>query len=115
MRSPAIALFAWATTTKERRLRDPLQVIRYDASHAGAMLLYSDRVIEAWNARDEQYGSERLLRLLLETERPRAERLVERVAEDGRRFCLPGDPADDVTLLVVERFAGRPGESTETT
>jgi hypothetical protein len=66
------------------------------------LLLFTDGLIEAANARDEHFGLERLERVLAEGAALEAEALADRLlAELGRHRGVEGFE-DDVTLLVAD-------------
>jgi len=67
------------------------------------VLLYTDGLTEAANARDEEYGEERVLSWL-ETHRGTEDRpLIEGLIEDVLRFGSPVRPRDDMTVMAVSR------------
>jgi hypothetical protein len=66
------------------------------------LLLYTDGLTEAANARRELFGEERLCQLvesLPATLSP--DDAVRRVVEEVRRFAIAGEPADDMTLMLL--------------
>jgi len=69
------------------------------------LVIYSDGVTEAPNARDQEYGEERLQRKVLELlgQGAGARRLVEGILEDVRAFARDRLSTDDVTIVVVRR------------
>ncbi len=70
------------------------------------LLLFTDGLIEAANARDEHFGLERLERALVEGAALEAEALADRLfAELGRHRGVEGFE-DDVTLLVADVLPG---------
>jgi phosphoserine phosphatase RsbU/P len=64
------------------------------------LVLFTDGVTEAANSRDEEFGEERLTRLLLENRGSKAQGLQTKILETVADFCR-GNFRDDVTLLVV--------------
>ena len=71
-----------------------------------AILLYTDGVIEAMNSAGEQYGESRL-----EAALKRANRIsVADVGRDVAGFTAGAEQSDDITMLVLERRAGRAGK-----
>jgi hypothetical protein len=67
------------------------------------LLLYTDGVTEAANARDAEYGEDRVL-AWLETHRGTDDRaLIEGLIEDVLRFGSPVRPRDDMTVMSVSR------------
>jgi serine phosphatase RsbU (regulator of sigma subunit) len=69
------------------------------------LFLFTDGATEAFNARDQEYGEERLSALLLRSRELDAASLIEAVKADVLAFCGPVRPRDDMTLMVVERDA----------
>jgi phosphoserine phosphatase RsbU/P len=68
------------------------------------MLLYTDGVTEAANARDEEYGEARVLAWLREHRGDDGRALVEGLIDDVVRFASPVRPRDDMTLMTVSRL-----------
>jgi len=69
------------------------------------LFLYTDGVTEATDDNEEDFGEERLQALLCrDCKRPPRE-LVEEVLRQVRDFTHGADPADDVTMLVIQRSA----------
>ena len=73
---------------------------------AGArVLLFTDGIVEAANPADEEFGEERLEKVIGETGDLAPPRLIERTVADVIRFCGKAKPADDMTMMVVSRTA----------
>ncbi|HOQ87135.1 MAG TPA: SpoIIE family protein phosphatase [Phycisphaerae bacterium] len=66
------------------------------------ILLYTDGVVEALNFADESYGRQRLAESLLRYADQPAERIVQNLNWDLRRFRGLADRLDDVTLVVLK-------------
>jgi phosphoserine phosphatase RsbU/P len=79
------------------------EIVRRDTSAAGTMLLSSDGATEATDASGNEYGLDRLGAELLQLSPLGAEAIIDGLAEAVRRFSVPNDPADDVTLLAIKR------------
>jgi sigma-B regulation protein RsbU (phosphoserine phosphatase) len=69
------------------------------------LLLYTDGVIDAVNAQREEFGTERLARLLVEHRQAAADDLKRIIVERVREFVGDTEPFDDMTLVVVKRVA----------
>lgn len=69
------------------------------------LLLYSDGLIEASNAQDEQYGVERAAEVLRQNTNRSAEGIADALVSAVRQW---GDLSDDLTLLICKRVAERP-------
>ena len=74
------------------------------------LLLYTDGLLEAKNAHDDQYGLERLEARMMEWGKLHPEKFLENLMKDLRNYAQDGDIkkhaghfADDVTLLVLKR------------
>jgi phosphoserine phosphatase RsbU/P len=67
------------------------------------LVLYTDGVVEAVNARDEQFGIIRLQQLVRESRERRAYEIVQAVtsAVSEHSFDMDG-PDDDLTILVIK-------------
>jgi sigma-B regulation protein RsbU (phosphoserine phosphatase) len=72
------------------------------------LLLYTDGITEAFNARDLEYGEERLAAFFEVNRRLPLKRLVDGVIQDVLAFCGSERPRDDMTLLALGRFTGPP-------
>jgi sigma-B regulation protein RsbU (phosphoserine phosphatase) len=71
------------------------------------LVLYSDGVVEAANASDEQFGEERLLALIRENlARPSAE-IRDEILRQVHAFLGAQPPQDDLTLVVARIRDGR--------
>ena len=70
--------------------------------HPGDMLaLYTDGVTESFNAAGEEFGEERLIDVLRCNSRCSAQRLLDSIVGDVRRFS-PHEQHDDITLIVAK-------------
>jgi hypothetical protein len=65
------------------------------------MLAYSDGLTEALNEQGEEYGTERLERLLPELRSLRPEEIGARVLADAERFMGEVRPGDDLSLAII--------------
>jgi len=69
---------------------------------AGATLVaFTDGVTEAFDARNDDYGHERLLRALVAGDD--AERTCRRVLQDVQHFAGDAEQSDDITILAIRR------------
>ena len=68
------------------------------------MLLYTDGITEAANARDEEYGEGRVEAWLRDRRGAEGRSLIEGLIDDVVRFASPVRPRDDMTLMVVSRL-----------
>ena len=68
-----------------------------------AMLLSSDGITEARDSADNEYGLARVAQSFAELHTRSADEITAGLVNDARKFCSPGHPTDDLTLLVVKR------------
>jgi len=74
---------------------------------ADTLVLYSDGVVEARPANgDEEFGDDRLVRIVGESGPLELSRIIERVMEELRAWAGDGSYADDVTLMLARRCTG---------
>ncbi len=66
------------------------------------VLLYTDGVIEAINGRTEEFGRDRLMRLLSEGEGFGAKQLLATISEDVERHTEGIPQHDDITMIAIE-------------
>jgi sigma-B regulation protein RsbU (phosphoserine phosphatase) len=65
------------------------------------LVLYSDGIVEATNASEEEFGEERLCGLIQENcARPSAE-ILDEILKQVRAFIQEAPPQDDMTLVVA--------------
>lgn len=69
------------------------------------LFLYTDGLSEMCNPAGAQFGDERLGRLLAEHGRTAPEALVTACLRDVEEFASGASPADDLTLMVIQRTA----------
>lgn len=67
------------------------------------LIFYSDGVTEARSIDEEEYGDERLMAFLRESQRLRPEEMVDLLIQRVREFSRRGKPTDDVTVVVMRR------------
>ena len=70
------------------------------------LLLYSDGLTEAMNARREQFGEERLRDLLREAGGGSSQHVLDALRHAGRRHGQGAPQDDDITLVAVRRLPG---------
>ncbi len=69
------------------------------------LLIYSDGVTEAMNATLDQFGEERLKKLLIENKNVSAYELVEKIIAAVKQHAGSFPQSDDITLVVLKRTA----------
>jgi sigma-B regulation protein RsbU (phosphoserine phosphatase) len=67
------------------------------------MLVFTDGITEAENAEGEEFGEERLRKILCSHAAGSTDALVDRVSSAVSEFCGKRPPADDVTLVALKR------------
>ena len=66
------------------------------------MLLYTDGISEAENETEEQFGDDRIDKLLLEAAAEPADKICEKFLEELNIFKGKADQADDITIVVAK-------------
>jgi phosphoserine phosphatase RsbU/P len=66
-------------------------------------LLYTDGITEANDAKDTEFGEERLEEFLRQQRAATDQELIDRLLVEVLRFCGAIRPRDDMTLMVVSR------------
>lgn len=69
-----------------------------------SILLYTDGVTEATNAEDQEFGTERLRRLVNANSREPAIITVQAIKQSLRDFAGPTPQMDDITLVAIKRI-----------
>jgi sigma-B regulation protein RsbU (phosphoserine phosphatase) len=78
-----------------------LQSVRVDLNSGDVLVLYTDGVTEAINDKDEEFGEERLLRVIAENRGLPAEEILERILDAITAFAGERPQFDDITLMVL--------------
>ncbi len=82
---------------------------RYDAvtltlEEGDTFIFHTDGIIEALDAEDEMYGTERLIELVSDMPADyTAEQVINRIVEDVHEFVGETEQYDDLTLVVIKR------------
>ncbi len=71
-----------------------------------SLVVYTDGVTEARDASDNEYGPERLMKVLARCHGLRPKEVAGCCLADLRGFLGAGNPTDDLTILVIGRGAG---------
>jgi phosphoserine phosphatase RsbU/P len=85
----------------------PYEAVPVTLERGERLLLYTDGITEASNARDEEWGEDRLRATLSASAALDGPALLERVRGEVLGFCDLVRPRDDMTLLLLSRAAGR--------
>jgi sigma-B regulation protein RsbU (phosphoserine phosphatase) len=67
------------------------------------LLLFTDGITEAFNAKDEEYGEARLADFLGRHANLQPQVLLQSITEDVVAFCGSARPGDDMTLMFISR------------
>ncbi|RTQ49256.1 serine/threonine protein phosphatase [Hymenobacter gummosus] len=82
----------------EKRIKN----MYYDYNPGDVMVMYTDGIVEARNAQDEEYGEDRLRKLLERSHYLEAEEIKQSIIRDLEQFSRGLPPFDDQTLLVIK-------------
>jgi len=85
--------------------RDNLQVIQTSLAAGDALLLYTDGVSETCNPDRQEFGEERLRRVLLHHHHAPAETIREALLQELTQFRRGADMRDDTTFVIIKRNA----------
>ena len=78
--------------------------IAFELAESDVLIFHSDGLIEALNAEEEMYGTERLKALVSEMPSEyTAEEVIQHIVEDVHRFVEEAEQYDDLTLVVIKR------------
>jgi len=77
--------------------------VRRDARDDMALVLSSDGITEGANSDGDEFGLERMAEMLGSLADLNAGEIAQSLTECVRTFCLPAEPADDITLVVAKR------------
>ena len=81
----------------------PYELHTLDLSRGDALLLYTDGLTEARSPGDDEYGSERLVKLLSRNGVVSSREIVDRVRQDLAAFMNGASRLDDLTILALRK------------
>jgi len=84
----------------------PFQEEVIPISPGDLMVIYSDGIPEAMNSSKEQFGEEKLEKILLERRSESAEGIIDAVVSAVRQHAGAWPQSDDMTMIVVKRTGG---------
>ncbi len=74
--------------------------------HAGEIIvLYTDGVSEVFNADGEEYGLDRLVKLVRKNRERTSKEILKAIYNDVRKWAAPTHVYDDLTMIVLKRLA----------
>lgn len=76
---------------------------RFRMDSGDILLLYTDGVVECENLEGDEFGLERLRRLLVENHEKSSQELVNAIVSDLSRFSDGAAQSDDITLIAIEK------------
>ena len=79
-----------------------LQSVRVDLRPGDVLVLYTDGVTEAINDREEEFGEERLLKVITENRSQSASALLEQILAAITAFAGDRPQHDDITLMILK-------------
>ena len=82
----------------------PFETLSAELDPGDRILLYTDGITEAANARDEEYGEERVEAWFRDHRDDDGRALIAGLIDDVVRFASPVRPRDDMTLMTVSRL-----------
>jgi len=82
---------------------DAYRAEKFDLEPGDILVAYTDGVSEARNQQDEEYGEERVIDSLRGQDRRTARGVVEQSVAALLRFLGRAEPADDLTIMAVQR------------
>jgi len=80
----------------------PYQEERLQLRPGDLLLMFSDGITEAMNDREEEFGEERLLKLLAENRSLSPEPLLEKIVTEVSAFTGDTPQQDDMTLVAIK-------------
>ena len=67
------------------------------------LVYYTDGVTEAWNIHNEDYGDERLVRVVSEYQHASAKEILTAIEHDVRLHVGDAAQSDDITCVVIKK------------
>lgn len=83
-----------------KRLKEEKRILR----SGDTLILYTDGITEALNERTEQFGEERLKRVLLENSKRNVTEIKETLLSSVRKFTGNASQSDDITFVLVKKL-----------
>jgi sigma-B regulation protein RsbU (phosphoserine phosphatase) len=67
------------------------------------IVLYSDGITEAMNDQNEEFGEERLIKLITKYKNEDIYKLIDRIIEAVNAFSEGVAQSDDITVMIIKR------------
>ncbi|HUN66682.1 MAG TPA: SpoIIE family protein phosphatase [Bacteroidota bacterium] len=83
----------------------PFEEETVSLARGDVLVIYSDGFSEAMNEQEEQFGEERLAKVIEGNKRLSAEKIIDHIVAETRRFTGAAPQSDDMTIVVVKRIA----------
>ncbi len=83
-----------------------LQEQRFPLEPGDRLVAYTDGVVEAMNEKDEEYGDDRLVRLVQDHTDRTSGQFINRVIQDVEEFSGTAPQSDDITILTLRYLGG---------
>jgi hypothetical protein len=87
----------------EEIFRDQIKELTLQLNKGDILVLFTDGVVEATDARGRFYGDERLHSILKRSSKLSADKIIKALSEDLLRFGQGSDPHDDMTTIVIKK------------
>ncbi|MBC5774019.1 SpoIIE family protein phosphatase [Pontibacter sp. KCTC 32443] len=87
---------------RDKSYNNHVREMYYDYNPGDVMVIYTDGIVEARNANQDEYGEDRLKFMLTQTYHLEAEDIKCAIINDLEDFTGPGNLYDDQTLLVIK-------------
>jgi serine phosphatase RsbU (regulator of sigma subunit) len=81
----------------------PFEAMETPLGPGDRLLLYTDGITEAFNAKDVEYGDEQLVEFVRQRRGLGQGELIDGLLADVLRFCGSTRPRDDMTLMLLDR------------
>ncbi len=87
---------------RDKSYANHVREMYYDYNPSDVMVIYTDGIVEARNAANEEYGEDRLKYMLQQTYHLEAEDIKFAIINDLQEFTGPDNLYDDQTLMVIK-------------
>ncbi|GAB3827658.1 GAF domain-containing SpoIIE family protein phosphatase [Pontibacter rugosus] len=87
---------------RDKSYSNHIREMFYDYNPEDVMVMYTDGIVEARNAANDEYGEERLLYMLKQTYHLEADDIKWAIINDLQDFTGPDNLYDDQTLMVIK-------------